>query len=57
MSVDMTRISLLELKAWVRRRLPPSDPVRVAIEAQPERVSAEELVVLFKAWDLMVATR
>jgi len=57
MSVGMKCLSLMELKSWVRRCLPPGDPVRVAVEAQPERVSMEEFVVLLKQWDLMMSTR
>lgn len=57
MSVDMKYLSLMELKSWVQRCLPPSDPVRVAIEAQPETVPIEEFVVLLKQWDLMMSTR
>ena len=53
----MDYVNLRELKAWARNRLPPSDALRIAIESQPDRVTAEELVVLFKAWELMVATR
>jgi len=53
----MKYLSLMELKSWVQRCLPPSDPVRVAIEAQPETVPIEEFVVLLKQWDLMMSTR
>ena len=53
----MDYVNLRELKAWARERLPSSDAVRVAIESQPGRVTVEELLVLFKAWDLMVALR
>lgn len=57
MSVGMRYVSLMQLKLWVQRCLPPNDPVRVAIEAQPETVSIEEFAVLLKQWDLMMATR
>jgi hypothetical protein len=57
LSVGMNCVSLVELKSWARRRLPPSDPVRVAIEAQLEAVPVEEFVVLLKQWDLMMTIR
>ena len=53
----MDYVNLSELKLWVRDQLPRGDALRVAIESQPDRVTVEELVVLFKAWDLMLATR
>jgi hypothetical protein len=53
----MNHVSLGELKAWARKQLPRNDPLRLAIESQPDRVTAEEFAVLFKAWDLMAATR
>jgi len=53
----MNYVNLSELKAWTRKRLPRSDPLRLIIESQPDRVTAEEFAVLFKAWDLMAATR
>ena len=53
----MEYVKLDELKSWARRHLTPNDAVRLAIESQSDRVSAEEFVVLFKAWDLMMASR
>jgi len=55
LNAGMNCVSLVELKLWARTRLPPVDPVRVAIEAQPETVSSDEFVVLVKQWDLMLA--
>ncbi len=53
----MDHVTLSELKAWARTRLPQNDPVRLAIESQPDRLSLDEFVILLKAWDLMMATR
>jgi hypothetical protein len=53
----MNYVNLSELKAWAGKRLPRNDPLRLAIESQPDRVTAEEFAVLSKAWDLMAGTR
>lgn len=53
----MEYVKLDELKSWARRHLTPNDAVRLAIESQPDQVSVEEFLVLFEAWDLMMATR
>jgi hypothetical protein len=52
----MEHVTLSKLKVWARTRLPPSSPVLLAIESQPDQVSHEEFLVLLKAWDLMAAT-
>jgi hypothetical protein len=53
----MTQVGLSELKRWVQRALSRNDPLRLAIEAQPETLSAEDFAVLVKAWDLIAAAR
>ena len=53
----MNYVYLGEFKAWARKRVPRNDPVRLAIESQPDRVTVEEFIVLSKSWDLMAATR
>jgi hypothetical protein len=52
----MNSVDISELKVWTKR-LSKSDPVRVAIESQPDKLTPAELSVLLKAWDLMLATR
>ena len=56
-SVGMRCVNLQHLKSWARRKLAENDAVRVAIESQPDEVGFEEFLVLFKSWDLMLATR
>lgn len=53
----MEYVKLDELKLWARRHLTSSDAVRLAIESQSDRLSAEEFLVLFKMLDLMMATQ
>lgn len=53
----MDSIDMSELRAWVEKRLSKNDPVRVAVESLGCRLTPDELVVLLKAWDLMLATR
>jgi hypothetical protein len=52
----MEHVTLSKLKVWARTRLPPVNPVRLAIESQPDQVLPEEFLVLLKAWDLMAVT-
>lgn len=51
----MDLIDISDLRAWVERNLSKNDPVRVAVESQPNQVTRDELVVLLKSWDLMLA--
>jgi len=44
-------------KQWVKENLSKGDPVRVAVESQPDLLTQAELIVLLKAWDLMLAAR
>jgi hypothetical protein len=53
----MEHVTLSKLKAWARKRLPQGDPVRLAIESQPDQVSPEEFLIVLKTWDLMAATQ
>lgn len=56
-NVNMEHVKLDKLKSWARRWLTPNDAVRLALESQSDQVPAEEFLVLFKAWDLMMASR
>jgi len=53
----MGSVEISGLKQWVKERLSKSDPVRVAVESQPDQLTQAELSVLLKAWDLMLAAR
>ena len=53
----MGSVEISGLKQWVKERLSKSDPVRVAVESQPDQLRPAELSVLLKAWDLMLAAR
>ncbi len=52
----MVAVSLRGLKDVVRS-LPGNDPLRVAVESQPDALPAEEFIVLAKAWDRLAARR
>ena len=53
----MNTVSLAGLKKLVRSRLPKGDPLREAVESQPDTLSEEEFIVMTKAWDRLAATR
>lgn len=53
----MGSVDISGLKQWAREKLSKSDPVRVAVESQPNQLTPTELSVLLKAWDLMLAAR
>ena len=52
----MVAVSLRGLKDVVRG-LPGNDPLRLAVESQPDVLPAEEFIVLAKAWDRLAARR
>ena len=52
----MVAVSLRGLKDVVRS-LPGNDPLRLAVESQPDVLPAEEFIVLAKAWDRLAARR
>ena len=54
---DMNAVSTVELKKLVRSRLAKGDALREAVESQPDKLPAEEFIVLVKAWDRLAATR
>jgi hypothetical protein len=53
----MEFVDLHELKGWVRSHVPKDNPVRLAVESQPDRVAIDEFLVLLKSWDLMLGIR
>ena len=53
---SMVVVSLRGLKDVVRN-LPGNDPLRLAVESQPDVLPAEEFIVLAKAWDRLAARR
>lgn len=53
----MSSMEISGLKQWAKERLSKSDPVRVAVESQPDQLTPAELSVLLKSWDLMLAAR
>ncbi len=53
----MGSIEISGLKRWAKERLSKGDPVRVAVESQPDHLTPVELTALLKAWDLMLAAR
>jgi hypothetical protein len=50
-------VSLAGLKKLVRSSLAKGDPLRQAVESQPDALPQEEFIVLAKAWDRLAATR
>lgn len=54
---SMSAVSLAGLKKLVRSRLPKGDPLREAVESQPDTLPEEEFIVMAKAWDRLAATR
>lgn len=53
----MSAVSLAGLKKLVRGSLPKGDPLRQAVESQPDKLPEEEFIVLAKSWDRLAATR
>jgi hypothetical protein len=43
-------VELMELKEVVGHALPPGHPVRIGVEAAPDRVSHETYIVLSRGW-------
>jgi len=53
----MKSVNLQQLKSWAREKLAKSDTFRVAIVSQPDKVTFEDFLVLFKGWERILAAR